>query len=124
MYNAREAGKSCSSDKQENVMHSAKIMFNGLDRFETKPAEYFNLIQPYQHHSLIPSQGIYCYSFSMYPENFQPSGACNLARVRKTQLRTEMNSEVYKLRNYDLRVYVTSYNFLRIMGGMAGVAYA
>lgn len=124
MYDAREKGHGCSSDKQQSVMRSAKIMFNGLDRLETKPAEYFNLIQPYQHHSLIPSQGINCYSFSIHPENFQPSGACNLARVRKTQLRTELDPDVYKRRAYDLRVFIISYNFLRIMGGMAGVAYA
>lgn len=124
VYDAREKGRHCSSDKEENVMLNAKIMFNGLDRIETKSAEYFNLIQPYQHHSLIPTQGIYCYSFSMNPEHFQPSGACNLARVRKTQLRTELVPSVYKRRSYDLHVYITSYNFLRIMGGMAGVAYA
>ena len=121
-----DADNHCDSKNtvSKNVMRSAKLLFNGLDRIESKEAEYFNLIQPYQHHSLIPGRGIYCYSFSLNPEHFQPSGACNLARVRKTQLQTELNPSAKKTGDYDLNIYVISYNFLRIMGGMAGVAYA
>ena len=121
-----EDGEHCASKNRQskNVMLRAKIMLNGLDRIEFKDAEYFNLLQPYQHHKLIPTRGIYCYSFSLNPEHFQPSGACNLARVRKSQLRTELNPSAKKTGEYDLKVYVVSYNFLRIMGGMAGLAYA
>ncbi len=107
---------------------SAKITFNGLDRIEEKDASYFNIIQPYQHHSVIPKEGIYVYSFSLSPEKFQPSGACNMSRLKNIHLNIKLNEpqtpdivqEPYK---YDVMVYVTSYNFLRIASGMAGIAF-
>lgn len=110
--------------KDKEILVKAKILLNGMERFEEKDAAYFNLIQPYQYHSVIPKIGIYVYSFSLYPENFQPSGACNMSRIKKVQLNTETISvpteENY---GYDLTVYVTNYNFLRITSGLGGLAF-
>jgi hypothetical protein len=103
------------------AMESARIMFNGLERVEAKSPEYYNLLQPYQHHSVIPGRGIYCYSFSLHPEQFQPSGACNLARIKRVQLQTVLEPSA---KHMDLRVYVLNYNFLRVMAGLGGLGYA
>jgi hypothetical protein len=53
-------------------MTSAIINFNKTNRIEQKDANFFNLIQPYQHHSSIPKQGIYTYSFAIHPEKWIP----------------------------------------------------
>ena len=71
-----------SSYRDAPILKNAKLILNGMDRFEEKDATYFNLIQPYQHHTVIPKEGIYAYSFSLYPESFQPSGACNMSRIK------------------------------------------
>lgn len=107
------------------IMEAGTILFNGLERLEKKDAAYFNLIQPYQHHRNIPPKGIYCYSFSLNPEHFQPSGACNWSRIRNVQLVLDrINREAETPAEYDVRVYVVRYNFLRIIGGLGGLAYA
>ena len=111
--------------REKEIMKNGKFIFNGIDRFEEKDASYFNLVQPYQHHTVIPKSGIYVYSFSLYPENFQPSGSCNMSRLNKIQLQTERcqipDGETYK---YDLFVYVINYNFLRITAGLAGLSFS
>ena len=112
------------NDIEIEVLNTAKLTFNGLDRIEEKQGSYFSLIQPYQHHTGIPKGGIYLYSFSFNPEKFQPSGSCNMSRINKVQLHLNTKkpqSDDYK---YDCVVYTTNYNFLRITSGLAGVAFA
>jgi len=120
-------------EKEMDILTSATFLFNGIERMEEKDASYFNLIQPYQHHSVVPSPGIYVYSFSLLPEQFQPSGSCNMSRINKIELKTETikpkpkptttttDSDIY---NYDMRVYVVNYNFLRVKGGLGGLAFS
>lgn len=114
-----------SSRKDTSILLNAKLILNGMDRFEEKDATYFNLIQPYQHHTVIPKEGIYAYSFSLYPESFQPSGSCNMSRIKSVQLKTEtIPLESDSLYNYDMTIYVNSYNFLRVSVGQGGLAFS
>lgn len=112
-------------NREKEIFMNGKFIFNGIDRFEEKDSSYFNLIQPYQHHTVIPKSGIYTYSFSLYPELFQPSGSCNMSRINKIQLQTEVcklpEDATYR---YDMFVYVVNYNFLRITAGLAGLAFS
>jgi hypothetical protein len=106
------------------IMKTAKIMFNGVDRIDEKDSEYFNWLQPYQHHTGTGKIGLYCYSFSLYPEEYQPSGSVNMSRINKIQfmMRTKKTRDVtYK---YDVVFYVVNYNILRVMSGIASVAYS
>lgn len=105
------------------IMRTAKFLFNGVDRMETKDNYYFNVIQPYQHHSFCPKVGIYVYSFSLNPEVFQPSGACNFSKISKIQMYTELiePKDNYK---YELDLYAINYNLLNITAGLAGLQFA
>jgi len=98
----------------------AKLQLNGHDRFSVRKAEYFNLVQPYQHHTRIPAAGIYVYSFALNPEQHQPSGTVNMSRIDNATLL--LNTE--SLTSYKLKVYAVNYNVLRIMAGMGGLAYS
>jgi hypothetical protein len=99
----------------------AKLQLNGHDRFSVRNAAYFNLVQPYQHHTRIPSTGVYAYSFALKPEEHQPSGTVNMSRIDNAtlQLTNSTGSNAVKL-----RVYAVNYNVLRVMSGMGGVAYS
>lgn len=103
-----------------NIMKSAKLLFNGQERIEEKPTEYFALIEPWQYHSGSPPDGVYVISFSLKPEDFQPSGACNMSRVNKVQLYVVLNDGI----TCDVQVYTTNYNFFRVVAGMGGIAFA
>jgi len=76
----------------------------------------------------VPQRGIYCYSFALKPEEHQPSGTCNFSRIDTATLVLEMSGDVVinpsTDQTWDVRVYATNYNILRIMSGMAGLAYS
>ena len=60
----------------------AILQLNGNDRFSVREATYFTYVQPYQHHTCIPSNpGIHVYSFALKPEEHQPSGTLNMSRI-------------------------------------------
>jgi len=103
-----------------NYCESAQIKLNGQDRFSERSGEYFNIIQPYQHHTRIPHNGINCYSFALRPEEHQPSGTCNFSRLDSAQLHLETRDAKSKT----VRAYAVNYNVLRIMSGMGGLAYS
>lgn len=70
-----------------NPVEMAKLQLNGHDRFSTRLGDYFNLVQPYQHHTNIPlSPGINVYSFALRPEEHQPSGSANFSRIDNATL--------------------------------------
>lgn len=104
----------------EDPMVDAKLQLNGHDRFATRKAAYFNLVQPYQHHTRIPATGIYVYSFALKPEEHQPSGSVNMSRIDNATLQLTMASSAAM----KLYTYATSTNVLRVMSGMAGKAYS
>ena len=107
-----------------NPVSDAKIQLNGNDRFGTREGFYFNVIQPYQHHTSTPAPGINLYSFSLKPEDYQPSGTCNFSRIDQAQLILTLTSDSTSGRNCNFKLYCLNYNILRIMSGMGGLAYS
>ena len=99
-----------------------KFVINGTDRFKERQGEYFRLNQPYEHHTRAPGNYIYCYSFGLKPEEHQPSGSCNMSRLDNVNLNLTFNGT--NTVESELRVYATNYNVLRVMSGMAGLAYS
>ena len=109
----------------ENPVVTAKLQLNGQDRFSEREGSYFDLVQPYQHHTRNPDTGINVYSFALRPEEHQPSGSCNFSRIDNATLQLIVSAATVK--NQDtakVRVYATNYNVLRIMSGMGGLAYS
>jgi len=118
-----------------NPVMRAKLQLNGHDRFQERLGSYFNLVQPYQHHTNVPATGINVYSFALRPEEHQPSGTCNMSRIDNATLQLQLTPKAVGMdlanpggptngRAGKLRVYATNYNVLRIMSGMGGLAYS
>ena len=123
-----------------DAVESQWLQINGQDRLDKRYGDYFNQPQMYQHHTgfgatvqsatTVPSAqvGIYMYSFALRPEEHQPSGTCNFSRIDTATIvvnldgNTTLNAQID--RTFDIRVYAVNYNILRIMSGMAGLAYS
>jgi len=73
-------------------MTEAVMLFDGKERFQTKPVSYFSLLQMYRHSTgdaaLLP--GVYMYSFAIDNDSYQPSGAANGSMFNKIILRTTL----------------------------------
>ena len=117
-------------DSGENCTEMAKLQLNGHDRFSEREGRYFNLVQPYQHHTNVPATGINVYSFGLKPEEHQPSGTCNMSRIDNACLQLTLtkasvtNDTDTGADTCSIYVYATNYNVLRIMSGMGGLAYS
>tara|TARA_B100000795_G_scaffold223289_1_gene178442 strand:+ start:11 stop:1213 length:1203 start_codon:yes stop_codon:yes gene_type:complete len=109
-------------EKIGNPFKDAILQLNGNDRFAIRNGDYFNLVQPYQHHTNIPSNaGINVYSFALKPEDHQPSGTLNMSRIDTATLMVNVDSTLtYTGQN----IYAVNYNVLRILSGMGGLAYS
>jgi len=109
----------------ENPVVTAKLQLNGQDRFSEREGSYFDVVQPFQHHTRAPDCGINVYSFALRPEEHQPSGSCNFSRIDNAVLQLVLSSPtVSGVATAKVRVYAVNYNVLRVMSGMAGVAYS
>lgn len=116
------------------AMGTARIQMNGHDRFPQREAPYFNFVQTQWAHTRTPADGIFVYAFALHPEEHQPSGSCNQSRIDTTKLLYTMtdtkrtNNKVYGSLNIyngtEVWIFATNYNVLRVMSGMAGLAYA
>jgi len=120
-------------DGKGNMVVEANLTLNGHERMAKQPGAYYNYMQCGDHHSRTPADGINVYSFGLHPEQHQPTGTCNMSRIDSARL-------VYKVRDvlsaarsasgFDIYtgttvyIYVVNYNILRMMAGMAGVAYS
>ena len=75
--------------------------------------------------------GIYSYSFALNPEDYQPSGSLNFSKLESAVLKLTLEENSLrpagKSNGQDtvktINMYGINYNVLRIMSGMAGLAF-
>ena len=126
-----------------NPLISSKLLLNGYSRFEHLDEIFFNILQSNTHHTRTPSDGVNLYSFSLLPEEYQPSSTCNFSKIGDPSLVLNLNKSMftYKLSDINpniivnstndadaitsvnIRIYSLRYQILRIIGGNAGFAY-
>ena len=112
------------------------LKLNGHDRFSERGDDYFQFVQPYQHHTnskgaAMPGQNttegdatsVNVYSFALKPEEHQPSGTCNFSRIDNAALKTTSTKAANEQGKVN-KVYAVNYNVLRIMSGMGGLAFS
>ena len=105
-----------------DIFDTALFQFNGTDRMIALPAKYFRLYQPYKYHTKIPHNFVYSYSFSLRPEEIQPTGTCNFSCFDNARMVLNMNSKEIKS-DYIIKIYATNYNLLVITKGMVGLGF-
>ena len=116
---------------ETNQISTALLRIEGYDRFDKRRADYFRLVQPFQCHTVVPSQNfVYSYSFCFRPEDIQPSGSMNASRLNTMTLQLEFpdgspgNPIVVPARKTaNARVYALNHNILRIVDGFGGLLF-
>jgi hypothetical protein len=132
--------------KRGNPMIRASIALNGDEKINKFVGswQYYNYIQPYQHHTRTPLDGVNIYSNSLAPEELQPSGQMNLSRIKDVAFNFELepNAFYYYLSeinpdvvfgsgddqtittNLYFKMYAICYNILRFSNGYVGLAFS
>jgi hypothetical protein len=100
------------------LVQTMRLLLNGMERQEEKETSFYDTIQPFQHHTGSPHPGILVYSFALRPEEFQPTGSCNMSRINSVQLQVKVGERC------DIAVYAVSHNFFRVAAGMGSIAFS
>ncbi len=120
-------------DGKGNMVTEANLTLNGHERMAKQPGQYYNYMQTLDAHTRTPADGINVYSFGLHPEQHQPTGSCNMSRIDSARLIYKVRDVLASSRSaagFDIftgtivYIYVQNYNILRMMAGMAGVAYS
>ena len=152
-----DLGDSSSGPTSIDEIHGNwRLILNGHDRFKERESKYFSQAQVWQYHTgnggvatagydhhfggNAPMPGdendggnsILVYSFSLKPEEHQPSGTCNFSRIDNAELvGSDLSVDIDSHRvgssnatNVKLTIFAVNYNVLRIMSGMGGLAYS
>lgn len=109
------------------------LQLDGFDRFQVRDAGYFRLVQPWQHHTVIPEDFfVYSYSFALKPEDVQPCGSMNASRMDSIVLQINLDPDVVQplgsgvcpsIGTLHSRVYAINHNVFRIADGFGGVLF-
>jgi hypothetical protein len=135
---------SIPKNNEKSIMKTARLNWDInsgsyiYSRVEEKEAHFYNAIQPYQYHSAIPRQGIYLYSFSLYPEKWFPSGFYDgsyskmILSMTFNKYENNLIDDIYNIQPLLLNnnnkiyanVYVVEYNILSMINNNIGLKYA
>ena len=113
-----------------SIPNTYTLVLNGQNRFSARDISYFTRNQVWEAHtgfgSVLFPDSIAVYSFALRPEEHQPSGTCNFSRIDLAQLvRSQQFLEDGSTPSRDfIDIYAINYNILRVMSGMAGVAFS
>ena len=107
----------------KSLIKKILIKLNGFNRELDYDKNFYTYVQGLQHHKSTPPIGVFCYSFALYPEQYQPSGSCNFSKIDDISIDITVEPISYNKPAY-VKVYAVSYNILRIINGIAGLAFS
>ena len=98
----------------EDIVSTNTIYINGSDILTKRNSDYNRVIQHVDHYhsNYMFDQNIYCYSFSMNADSYQPSGSLNMSKIERCELGLDFYPSITKSK--DVVIFVNSYNTLII----------
>ena len=115
-------------NKQIITLNQIELLNQHIDNI------FYNYVQSYQSLNRVLPDQVYYYTFSLYPEEIQPSGTSNLTVIREKRFRYEMNQDF--LKEYftnklnpnnvglQLKILSCSYNFFVVHNGIGRIVFA
>ena len=114
-------------------LNTFELLFESYTRQKRLDGDYLNYINPYKSHSCIPADGIYQYTFSFAPEEYQPSGSCNFSALRYKSMILGTTDDFWNYASQyqvngtskaKLTIYGLTYNILRLANGMGALYFS
>ena len=118
-------------NRTDNPIVLSTLQLNGKNRFQQRDAYFFNYLQPYYYFTNTPPDGINVYSFSLMPQEIQPSGTINLGLITSKDLIIQLGKYNNTYNNYfntyfksgRIHVFTLSYTLLKISQNQAHLSY-
>ncbi len=117
-------------NRSDNPVINSSFQLNGKNRFQERDGYFYNYIQPYYYFTNSPPDGVNSYTFSLNPNDTQPSGTINLGYINSKDLIVSLgkynnSSDSYLsfFQNGNIRIFAYCYNLLKIYKGSAALGY-
>jgi len=118
-------------DGSDNPIVKSAFLLNGKNRFQERDGKYYNFVQPYYYFTNSPADGINTYTFSLEPENVQPTGTINLGNINSKDLilkfgkNNNINETYFRefFKNGRVRIFTQSYTVIKIIEGQSLLVY-
>ncbi len=117
-------------NRSDNPIINSSFQLNGKNRFQERDGFFYNYLQSYYYFKNSPKDGVNIYTFSLNPEELQPSGTINLGNVNSKDLLITLGKYNAKNDNYlsyfgtgNIRIFALGYNNLKIFRGVSGLSY-
>ena len=117
-------------NRSDNPIINSSFQLNGKNRFQERDGYFYNYLQPYYYFKNSPADGVNIYTFSLNPEDIQPSGTINLGNVDSKNLIVSLgkyNNSYDSYLNYfgsgNIRIFALGYNNLNVAKGQAALSY-
>lgn len=94
-----------------------KLKINNKSIFGRKDQLYYNLVTSYDKTNSNAELGYYFMTFSLYPEENNPSGHLNFQNVDESVLIIDCNPNILNI-PVELKIITKEYNLMRIMSGL------
>lgn len=110
-----------ASELSIDPIREMAILFNNNERVRKREAQFFRLVEPYVHHTNVPSDFIYCFSYAVEPEDSQPTGGANHSRIDNVALQVWVDPRMFNEQNGQpivVNLAGRSYNLLRFKHGL------
>lgn len=104
----------------------AKVSFSLNSSVTTNELDmkYYSVYSPFIHYPMTyKTNGFGLASFSLYPDNLQPSGSCNMSAFYTFDINTYFNNIDINYNNYVFKAYTVTYNYLRIVNGVTATIF-
>jgi hypothetical protein len=111
------------TDNEELLINKNLLVINSVNSIDLDSNIYYTNIQKYQNKFYNQQNGIYIYSFSLFPKILQPSGSLNFSKITDAYIKLNMNNIVNHQNPVSIKAYALQYNILRISNGIGGLAF-
>jgi hypothetical protein len=111
------------NDADEDAFLNVRLTLNGTERAPPRSGQYYRQVQPYSHHTRVPTKHVLCYNFGLEPESANPTGSCNFSRLEQASLNVTLSPNI-DANGGKIKVFALSYNILRYAQGLAGLAFS
>jgi len=110
----------------DDIIKNVEIFLDQVERVNKREGLYFNKIEPFLC-GLNSVENVLLYSFSLEPNNYQPSGKCNFSHIKDVTFNIELKDTSFLSSNYtykyNVNIYTKYYNILQIRFGMADLIF-
>lgn len=108
---------------KKKLINNCKLVLNSIARESITESKFYSNLQKYINKNVSTETGIYLYSFSLYPEEYQPSGTFNFSKIDNAYLQLSLDKNVNYQNPVLVKGYAIQYNVFRIINGLGSLVF-